>query len=289
MPRGRPSSHGVAVFGEGQPPLLLVCVENRSVLCGLRDAVKGRAEVLVADTFSDLRQLSRQHASRVEAVIVGTRDRTGAIAAAVVRDLIEADLDVPIIASCLPGAKNSATIRELAVAGVHEILFEGIDDVAIAVRHVIDAAGHECAAHAVMRRLGAYVPRRLHTFVEYCLDQGTGAKSATEIARLIGMNRKTVFDHCRAAGLPGPKELRMWCRLLLAAYLLERPSRSVDSVANELEFSSSSAFRNLTKHHFGITPSELRTLGGLAYAVDAFATRIGTQHSPAKERPAMRA
>jgi AraC-like DNA-binding protein len=236
--------------------------------------LRGRAEIRFAENFGELRELLRHLTGEIGAVIVCPSDRAGMPAATILREIARARPDVPLVAYCRAGVEHSADIRGLAAAGVHEYLFAGIDDSGIALRAVLDSARRECATDAVLQRLGPLLPKRLQTFAEYCLAQPATTKSVAGVASMLGVNRKTLVNHCAQEGCPPPAELIAWCRLVLVAYLLERTDRTVESIALELDFPSDTALRNMMKRYTGLRAIEVRQRGGVACVLDALSRRL---------------
>jgi AraC-like DNA-binding protein len=71
------------------------------------------------------------------------------------------------------------------------------------------------------------------------------------------------------------RQLIGWGRLLALSMQLEDTVAAVDAIAHELQFSSPSALRNLLQRYAGLTPTELRRLGGSAHLVTRLTTALG--------------
>ena len=100
-------------------------------------------------------------------------------------------------------------------------------------RTVHTSAVRELAAAAVLRRIERDLPSRLESFVESCLGR-FGCAPLLDIAGSLGIHRATLARYCEEEGFPPPTETRVWCRLMLAAYLLESTRRNASVVAREL-------------------------------------------------------
>jgi AraC-like DNA-binding protein len=96
------------------------------------------------------------------------------------------------------------------------------------------------------------------------------------LARLLGVRRRVLTERLAEAGLPAPQKLIAWGRLIMAARLLEDGDRKVDAIALTLDFPSGSAFRNACQRYLGLAPHEVRSRGGAAYAIQAFAGRLAS-------------
>ena len=90
------------------------------------------------------------------------------------------------------------------------------------------------------------------------------------MADALNVHRKTLVARLSGANLPTPSALISWCRILVAARLLEDPGRSVEQVALLLEFPSGTSMRNMMKRYTGLRPGEIRENGGVRCVLHAF-------------------
>jgi AraC-like DNA-binding protein len=89
------------------------------------------------------------------------------------------------------------------------------------------------------------------------------AHSVDHVARALALNRKTLANHCRAAGFPPPGAVIAWCLILLTTALLASPGITVERVAMQLDFPSATALRNMLKRYTGLRPADLRNATAL--------------------------
>ena len=167
-----------------------------------------------------------------------------------------------IIGYCRIGHEHSSAILGLATAGVHELVFRGVDDSGVALRAVLGSAEHACAAEGLLATLLPLLPPSLHPFARYCLNFPHRAHTVGEVAHALGVNRKTLVNYCARARLPAPATLLGWCRLLLATHYLVATTRTVERIALRLDFPSDTALRNMMKRYTGMRAQELRHPGG---------------------------
>jgi AraC-like DNA-binding protein len=111
-------------------------------------------------------------------------------------------------------------------------------------------------------------------FLRYCLEHARRDLSVEEVAAAMGVHRKTLVDRLRAARLPPPRAMIGWCRLLMAARMLDDPARTVEQVALKLDFPSGAALRNMFKRYTGLRTAEVRENGGVRCLVHAFKQEI---------------
>src|SRR6185436_12436225 len=138
---------------------------------------------------------------------------------------------------------------------------------------------------AEARSLGAAVRRSLESVdpsvreaVLLAVTRAHERISPTQFAELLALHRRTLGKRLAAAGFPPPQRLITWGRIIVAAHMLEDPSRSANSVAAALDFPSGSAFRNICQRYLHATPEMIRARGGAAYAVKALLRSVSDSH-----------
>lgn len=251
--------------------LLLIALVRGDVERGrIARAMADRAEVVPVDTVHEVLALVTTHAQRPRVVLVEPSDRDGRYTAPTVRRLVVHHPDVPVVAYVRPSAAQANAIRDLAVAGAHELLFEGLADSGHALRGVLQSARQGCASAYLLSQVRDAVPALVLPFVELCLRHPERTPQVTAAARVLGVHRKTLASHCRSAGTPPPQELLSWCRVLLATHLLSAGGMTVDATIAQLELPSAGALRNLMRRYAGMSPTAVRERGAYARVVGAF-------------------
>ncbi|MBA3670406.1 MAG: helix-turn-helix domain-containing protein [Gemmatimonadaceae bacterium] len=247
----------------------------------IRAALRGDAEVVGVATLRELGAMVG-HVRHLHVLILEGTDREGAYAESMVRRLSESD--IAVVVSCRAGVAWSPAIRDLALAGAREFLFQDIDDYGAAIRSIVLAAAHSSTADHVLDKFLPWVPTSLHEFVRYAIRFPQDGRHVADIARALAVHRKTLFNQARAAGGPAPAELLAWSRLALAGgYLAKYPSRTIESIANELEFASVNSLRNMMKRYTGLRASQVRASGGCSLVIRAYAQATG-QNGTREER-----
>lgn len=209
------------------------------------------------------------------AVVISAHDAEAERAAvSVVEDIAATHPDVAIIAYCDAGIAHSSRIRALAIAGAHEFLFRDIDDAGVALRSVVNAGDRECSSDRVLGVLRPLLPPTMAGFAEVVVTRPGEAQTVAAVARLLGVHRKTLVNHCLRSHLPPPVELLGWCRLMLAAHVLHRRRGTVEATALELEWASVTSLRNMMKRYTGLSPTDVRNRGGLSWMATALRRRL---------------
>jgi len=111
---------------------------------------------------------------------------------------------------------------------------------------------------------------RARTVLEAATDVVMLGEHGRDLADALHLSRRTLLRWCQRAGLPAPRRLLAWIRLLLASELLDDPGRSVLSVARSCGYSSDSGLRRITQKFLGANPTELREVGAFRKAAEHF-------------------
>lgn len=255
--------------------------EQRLIICGppdqrarIVDALKGRATIRSSDTLGDLEAFLTTTVIEWDSVLIVVEPSQTAAAANVIRSIARTRPDVALIACCRAGAQYSTDIRSLAMAGVHQFVFAGIDDSGIALRAVVQNARRNCAAESVLRELMSVVPRELLPMIETILARPAEILSVSDLAGAMRVHRRTLFNKCERAQFLGPAEVITWTRLALVSQLLASTGVTVEALALDLCFASDTALRNLMKRYTGLRAGQIRELGGVNAVVEGLKARI---------------
>ena len=122
----------------------------------------------------------------------------------------------------------------------------------------------------VLNALAPRLSEKAYSLVAHGLRLAMRRATVEEFAFATGVAPKTLQRRVARNGLGSPSELLAWCRILLAAQLLDDNAATTASVARALRFPSAAAFRRTLRSLTGLRPTELRTLGGLQYLVARF-------------------
>lgn len=269
-----PTRGARALLDAAQPPLIVALVVGRRESARVQEAVRGRARLLVASSLGSLRQLASLDDPALVALVVEPRDETNTPVHPFVREFVGRSPHVPVIAICDPGAGLSRDLLELAQAGTHEVVIRGAGDDGHGLRAAIEAGQRTNAGMRTLALLTPLVPSELAGFVEFCVYFPHEAKGVAQVARALGVHRKTLVNQCARAGMPTPSVLVSWCRVLHAAVLLSSSTRAVDHIARLLDFQSGTALRNMFRRYTGMRPSEVRGSERLGAVLAVFRATI---------------
>ena len=269
--RGTPSQWGQPT--PVRPSLVIVLVRDRVVGQRLTAAFRPRPVQVLVDV-ADLHSAVSQRPGDIACVLAEARDSKHEPVGPALAALIARFPTVPVLGYCGAGARHAADLRDLARAGVHELIFADVDDHPALLRAKLGRGEEACAAAAVLRCIERLLPPRLKSVVEYCVHFPRDSREVSRIAAALGVHRKTLVNWCERANVPPPSQLVTWVRLLLATELLRSPGQAVERVSNTLEFASPTAFRNLCRRYLRMRPTALRTPEGRQAAYQAFAKAL---------------
>jgi AraC-like DNA-binding protein len=253
---------------------VLALVTDPSDRARLRGTVRRSIEFVFHAEVHEILAALRSNPVPPTALLLEPRDALGRPTAGLARQVLMLFSGVPVIGYCQAGIEHSQEILDLATAGAHELLFKHDDDADAAIRTVLASAQQACAGEVALAAVAEHVPPRLLPMVRYCLLYPTTARSVGAVAHALGVHRKTLVNHCNAERFPAPGALVSWCQLLLVAHYLGRGGATVESIAQQLEFPSATALRNLLKRYTGLRPQEVRAAGGLSVVLGLFARAL---------------
>jgi AraC-like DNA-binding protein len=218
---------------------------------------------------------------RWRVIVVEARDADRVPTAEAIRELRNLQPHAVVVGYARKTDLSSA-ILDFARAGVHELVVEGVDDGGLGLRAALGEAGRRATADRLVEAVSALVPPSFLPVVRYCLEHRHDASTVPDVARAFGITRQALVDRARRAALPPPRDLLLWCRLLLATRMLADRAGTVDAVAIELHFPSGNGLRNALRRHAGLTVQDVRR-DGVAPVLRAFGEAIAAARGAAPE------
>jgi len=270
----------------------LRCPEQMNVFGCVRDALwRRRLESAVRDhgtiewwpDFAALVEKLTTEFRRVAVVVIDTTDCNNASAAAFARTMAVTHPGVGIVVYRNPIIGSEAEAMLLGAAGVHDTLVAGITDEGFTARGILFAACRGGAADVAIFRLNQVVPKRLRPYAEAAV-RNPARNTITAVCEHLNIHRQTPQTWCRKEGFLRAEELLIWSRLLFTGALLELTSRTLESIANELEYASPTALRNQLKSYTGLTATQIRERGFEAL-FDMFKGRVAQYQAGLGGRP----
>jgi AraC-like DNA-binding protein len=262
--------------------LVIGLVHGPAERARIGSALRARStEIVFVDRIAELADAVMTARTSISAIIVEVRDADGRPVHEVVGELHAGGTGTPLVAYCRAGAEHSSDIRALVLAGAHQLLFHGIDDAGIALRHILEAAQQASVGERAAEELMRIVPAKLAPIVSH-VTRYPATQRVSQVADALGYHRKTLVNHCTQAEFLSPHELLCWCRLAVAGELMASSCRTIESIANQLDFSSDTGLRNMMKRYTGLKASEVRERGGARCVVAALRRQLPSSASHSK-------
>lgn len=126
----------------------------------------------------------------------------------------------------------------------------------------------------------AYARDLVRAACETVVDGG----GAAELAGLFGVEARTVSAWCRREGLPPPRRLLAWTRVMLAATLLEEDGRSVVNVARGAGYATDHALRRAMRELIGGDPATVARAKLFDQAAERFNSELRDHRERVREQ-----
>lgn len=248
----------------------------------LQEALRGHAALRFCERQEELVALAANDLASV--IVLDIRDRDNVSTLAIVRRIRDGYPSVPVVLYCALGPASSHDVLEFARAGVNDLVFRDVDDLRQPLRSAISAAQDHCSAKAILQELEPTIPPSVVPIMRYCLENARRGLTVAQVAEAMAVHRKTLVDRLSAVGFPSPSAMIAWCRLMVAARLLEDPARSIEQVALVLDFPSGTSMRNMVKRYTGLRPAEVRENGGMRCVLHAFKRQVAAMGTAGSDR-----
>jgi AraC-like DNA-binding protein len=165
-------------------------------------------------------------------------------------------------------------LRTLGKWGVVQVISLDHDDTSYAITQRLRAARGRPLRALIEQVLPPETSGRARAIIEAATDIVTAGQHGSDLAKSLHLSRRTLLRWCQRAGLPAPRRLLAWMRVLLACELLDDPGRTVLSVAHTCGYSSDSGLRRITQKFLGASPTDLRDRGAFRAASTAFVDQL---------------
>jgi AraC-like DNA-binding protein len=147
----------------------------------------------------------------------------------------------------------------------HAVIIRGIDDVSLVITHAVTTHRQTEATQQLVALVDRVAPASVRDILLFITRHATRPLHVADVARYAGVSRRTLFNRFRQTGVPTVAQVIHWMRVLHAAARLDAPNVTVEQVADELRFPSSSTLRHLFKRLTRLTASDIKKAGGFGY------------------------
>ena len=196
------------------------------------------------------------------------------------RDLLREFPWTPVVAVVDSARAGPDSLRTLGEWGVAEVVSRR-DNAAALARVLQEVRGrplHCLVSSCFHCGADGRAPRIMAAAVDVASLGGQGH----DLARALHVSTRTLLRWCSDAGLPAPRQLLGWVRILFAARMLDDGRRSVESVACACGYASGAGLGRAVREFLGVSTRALRDGGAMAIAEPAFRSALGARRGPAE-------
>ena len=192
---------------------------------------------------------------RANVVIADSVDVDGKSTAPVLHSLRAA---LPLLQVVLYIDLSIRAVRSAIEGWATGVVFRHEEDVGATLRTAIARSPNAGSPGAMIAVSAGLVPPEVRSYLTHCAWRATTIRTARTAAADVGVPYRTLARRLRSAGLPSPKVLLDWCRLLHAAWQVERTRENRDMVARKSGFSSGDVLARRLRLYAGLSWTMLR-------------------------------
>jgi AraC-like DNA-binding protein len=187
------------------------------------------------------------------------------------RDFLLRMPSLPVVAAVDLGHAPVPSTREILGWGISELLDLGLDRAPDSLICRLDSAHARPFKRRVDSGVSRRAPARARTLIQAAAAVAVDAGLAEDFAHMLGVQMKTMAGWCRRHGLPAPRRLLAWMRVLLAMMLLEEADRTWRSVAAGCGYTNDANLRRTLTAMLGQVPTgQARQTWTFAHGITAF-------------------
>lgn len=201
-----------------------------------------------------------------------------------IRELLRRFPSVPVVAVmelCGPDAADAAILLEW---GVSQVISPRVEGTPAAVASCLAEAHAAPLKRRVEAALSRYVGREARRILRAAAEVAVEGGQAPALAERLGVRPPALTRRCARAGLPPPRHLQAWMRILLAALLLDDPGRTVYAAAYASGYRTERSLRRAITTLLGVDSTTLRREGAFATAAPAFDRVLHAHREAERER-----
>jgi AraC-like DNA-binding protein len=183
---------------------------------------------------------------------------------------------------------HTRDLRTLGEWGVTDVVVLSEDDTHEALHRRLRSVEGRTLQRLLEGALPAMLSGRTRLMMMTAAEVVAAGARARELARRLHLSERTVLRWSSRAGLPPPRRLLAWMRILLAASLLDDPGRSVLAVAHACGYASDSSLRRAMQDFLGTGPTALRRQGAFTRASTRFLEELTRTRTRRRDRHSLR-
>jgi hypothetical protein len=246
---------------------LVVDAADREVI---RAELQGLATVEFCNRASELFRLASDR--RTDAVFTEPRDAAGRRTAPVLQSLA---VSRPRLQVVMYLELSIPDVRDALERWTTGVVIRGLEEIGPMLRTALARAPHIGSPGAVLASTAAFVPPEVRRFFIHCAWRASRIGTAQQAATGARIPYRTLAVQLEVAGLPTPKVVLSWYRLLHAAWDMELSHSSREKVAADTGFSSGAKLAAALRRCANISWTELRERVGFGGLLERFEALIG--------------
>jgi len=168
--------------------------------------------------------------------------------------------------------------------GVAELVDVGPESTGRAIQARLRQAHARPLKRRLERALWGFVSADAREILMGAAEVAVEGGGAPELARVLRVAPRTLTDRCNEAGVPPPRQVQAWLRILLACMLLDDPGRTVYGTAYACGYSTDRSLRRAVMGFLGADSTTLRRGGAFPRAAAAFNVVLRRLREEGRER-----
>ncbi len=224
---------------------------------------------------------------RIDATVVFVDAQTFDLAETALKRVRSGFAEHPLIAYYHPRGLSPRHLLRIAQTGITELVQFDVDDSRRTLARILNAAPRVSHVEMLASRLQDDVPEELRPLLVYALEHAGTDMQAPELAAAFGLSNRTLSWRMLQYNVPRPRMFLTWCRLLVAATLLNDKRRTLDSVSDQLNFPGGHSLGSVFYRYLHRGIISLREEGVLEAMLQAFRKELATGRTaslPARTR-----
>lgn len=165
-------------------------------------------------------------------------------------------------------------VRTLGDWGVTDVIDVSAESTHRAVLYRLTRARGRPLRALLEREIGFSLPSRGRAILETAVDVVAEGGHSRDLAEALRLDADTLTRWCHVSGLPVPRRILVWIRLLLAAEMLDDPGQKLMDAAIVCGYSSDTALRRVLIANTGAGPQALREKGAFRTVAAAFLAEL---------------
>jgi AraC-like DNA-binding protein len=222
-------------------------------------------ELLYADSWRELNDLLRRRPVTAAIADIYAEPRKDGVLR--IFRIVEGFPFTPIIAW---GELDGRDLYRLGKAGAADVILSRDADNTVQVAEVLRGALIHGIPHLVETGLKDQLSPEARALVRYAAERIPSRIQVPDLAAEHDASVSTLERRCERWGIPTPGRLLLWLRVLYGLRWLAEPGRSLESIADQLGYSSGAAFRRAIQATLGLRGAPLRTPRSFHAALNRF-------------------